>query len=224
MTPEYLIHMMDVLAQYEEAYDPKQPQINLDEKLYQLKTTPRGTQPPRPGSPGQKSRSGRVDYEYKRQGAVNIFVCVELKTGQRHLRVTNRRTKKDFARFVRYLVMERYKRAEKVHITLDQLNTHIDGSVLEQYGEVEGRKILDRLQWHYTPKHASWLNAVEIEIGVLEKQVLKQRLGSKKELIKHTLAYQRRRNKDKATIDWQFTRDKARDKFKLHDKCKLHYD
>lgn len=210
ITPEFEIKMMDVLEQYEQPYDSKQPRINFDEKLYQLLATPRGSKPVKPAV------SKREDYEYKRISTANHFVCVEPKAGKRYIRVTNRRTKKDFAKFIRFLVMKAYAKAKKIHITLDNLNTHNNSSIIEQYGEKEGQLICSRIKWHYTPSHASWLNAAEIEIGVLTSNVLKNRIGEKSELKKHIKAYQIRRNKAEAKINWQFNRENARDTFRLH--------
>lgn len=202
--------MMDVLEQYETAYNPKHPRVNLDEKLWQLLITPRGHRLSQPGKPK------REDYEYQRRGTTNLFVCVEPKTGKRHCRVTHRRCKRDFAKFIRFIVMDVYKEADVVHIILDNLNTHTDQAIMDQYGEELGNKICERIKWHYTPAHASWLNTAEIEISVIEKRLRRRRIASKVELTKHVRAIQRRRNHHQARINWQFTREDARDKFKLH--------
>lgn len=202
--------MMEVLSEYEEPYNPREPRLNLDEKLWQLLETPRGQQPVKPG------RVLREDYEYKRKGTANVFVCVEPKTGERHHRVTSRRCRPDFAKFVRYLVMQAYQDARLVHITVDNLNTHNDKSILERYGEGEGSRICKRIKWHYTPKHASWLNAAEIEIAVVTSSMKRLRIASKDELTKHVRAIQRRRNKQKAKINWKFTMEDAKKKFDLH--------
>lgn len=210
ITPEFEDRMTDVLAQYEASYDPKEPRINIDEKLYQLTSTPRGIRPARPGKSGKSGKPRREDYEYKRWGTANLFVCIEPKVGRRQIRVTDRRTAKDFAKYIRYLVTVAYKDADKIHLTIDNLNTHKNESFVGQYGEEEGRRIASRIEWHYTPKHASWLNAAEIEISILTDKVLKRRVPTKSELKKETRAYQVRRNKSKSTIDWKFTTEDAK--------------
>jgi DDE superfamily endonuclease len=209
VTPAFEQRMMDVLSQYEQPYDPTEPRINVDEKTMQLLTTPRGSQSPKPG------RSRRTDYEYERNGTANIFVCVEPKAGKRICRVTKHRTAKDTAQFLHHVVMDVYKGAAKVHITADNLNTHVNKVILERYGEKEGEHICDRIVWHHTPKHASWLNAAEIEISVLSRRTLRRRTGSFQELQSRVAACERLRNRERATIDWRFTREKAREKFHL---------
>ena len=210
ITERFEEKMMDVLEQYEEEYNPQEPRVNIDEKSTQLLNTPRGCRPTRPG------KAKREDYEYKRNGTANIFVCIEPKTGRRHLRVTARRTGKDFAKYIRYIVMKMYKEAKTVHITIDNLNTHTDKAITDYYGEDTGRAICNKIQWHYTPTHASWLNAAEIEISVLRKQVLKQRIESRDKLKRQVRAYQVRRNKKRTKINWQFSRKDAKKVFSLH--------
>lgn len=201
--------MDDVLTQYEKGYHPLYPRVCLDEKSQQLLSTPRGEKHV------AKEKPRRVDYEYKRHGTVNLFVAIEPKAGNRTIRVTDRRTGKDFAKFVQYLVMKVYKNAEKVHLILDNLNTHNEKTVLEHLGEERGKEVAARIVWHYTPKHASWLNQAEIEIGVVTRQVLRKRIPMKIVLIREIRAYQERRNREKATINWKFTSEMAKKKFKL---------
>lgn len=202
--------MNEVLEEYEKDYDPLYPRVCVDEKSQQLLSTPRGEKPV------GKDNARRVDYEYKRHGTVNLFVAIEPKGGKRRVRVTNRRTGRDFARFVEFLVMKVYKKAKKVHLILDNLNTHNEETLLEHLGKEKGGKVAARIIWHYTPKHASWLNQAEIEIGILVLKVLKKRIAEKAALIQEVRAYQERRNKAKATIHWQFTRAMAKKKFNLH--------
>ena len=148
---------------------------------------------------------------------LNYFVDINPGGGKRHIRVTDRRTALDFAHFMYYLIMEVYKEAEKICVVLDNLNIHGSKAIMETYGEEEGGRICARIEWHHTPKHASWLNMAEIEIGVLQRNVLSKRIYVKEELVKEVAAYQRRRNRESATINWQFTREKAKEVFKLHD-------
>lgn len=211
VTPEFEERMFDVLDVYARPIDVKRPVVCLDEKTHQLLSTPRGEKLPLPGKPE------RVDYEYKRHGTVNHFVAVSPGGGKRHIRITNRRTAGDFASFMHYLIMKVYKKAEKVCVVLDNLNIHGRKAIMETYGEEKGGRICGRIEWHHTPKHASWLNMAEIEIGVLQRNVLSKRISVKEELVKEVTAYQRRRNRESATINWQFTREKAKEVFKLHD-------
>ncbi len=141
--------MYDVLRQYRKKYDPGQPRVCVDEKLQQLLGTPRGEKPVREGKPK------RQDYEYARKGTVNHFVALESKGNRRTIRITDHRAGTDFAKFVKFLVMHVYKKADKVHLILDNLNTHIPEVLEEQYGKQQAEKILKRICWHYTPKHAS---------------------------------------------------------------------
>ena len=209
VTEEFERKMFDVLEVYARTPDVKHPVICLDEKTHQLLSTPRGGKLPSSGQPG------RVDYEYKRHGTVNHFVAVNPKQGERHIRVTDRRTAGDFAHFMQYLIMKVYKNADTVCVVLDNLNIHGEKAIMQTYGEKDGGRICSRIEWHHTPKHASWLNMAEIEIGVLQRNVLSKRIGVKEELVKEVAAYQRRRNRQSATINWQFTREKAREVFKL---------
>lgn len=210
VTPEFMDKMDDVLEQYEKGYHPSYPRVCLDEKSLQLLSTPRGERKVQTGKPKL------VDYEYKRHGTVNLFVAVEPKAGKRRIRVTNQRTGKDFARFIQFLVMRVYRKAKKVHLILDNLNTHNEKTLITALGERQGKQIAARISLHYTPKHASWLDQAEIEIGVLTAQVLRKRIATKSALTEEVRAYQERRNEEKATINWQFTRLMAKKKFNLH--------
>lgn len=202
ITDKFKQKMNDVLEVYEREYNPQQPVVCLDEKSKQIVSTPRGSIPARPG------KKKKTDYEYKRHGTRNIFVAVEPKNVERHYRVTKRRTGKDFAKIIKYLVTQKYKDAEKLILVCDNLNTHKKQSILDEYGEEEGQKICDKIEWHYTPEHASWLNIAEIEISTIRS--LRKRIPDEKTLLKEVKNVQNRRNKLKSKIEWGFTRKKAK--------------
>lgn len=157
--------MYDLLNLYAKPYNPLYPVICLDEKSKQLIAEIRTPIPMKPGE------DEKYDYEYKRQGTRNIFVSVEPKGGKRKVRVTKRRTKQDFAKFVQGLVQD-YGHAKKIHLVVDNLNTHFESSFYETFSKKEAKKILKRIKFHYTPKHASWLDMAEIEINVLSRQCI----------------------------------------------------
>jgi len=196
--------MYDVLDLYEEPYDPKRPIVNLDEKPKQLLEEKRSSIPMKPGSPE------RYDYEYVRNGTANIFMAVEFKAGRRVTWVTERRTMKDFALFVKMLVDEEYSDdVEVIRLVTDNLNTHKDTAFYETFGKDEAERILSKIEFHYTPKHASWLNAAEIEINVMDIECTGRRIGDRKTLAREVAAWTKRRNEQKKRINWKFTRDKA---------------
>jgi hypothetical protein len=209
VTPEFEEKMLDVLEVYERPYDPKKPVVCMDEKSTQLLTD---TRTPIEGKPGKLPK---VDYEYKRNGTCNLFVCIEPKGRKRTVRVTKRRTKKDYASFIKYLVDHVYKKAKKIILVEDNLNTHNEGSLIEIFGETEGKRIIKRIEWHFTPKHASWLDQAEIEIHSLETQCLNRRIPTFHKMQSEVAACVKKRNRDKCGINWQFTREKAREKFKI---------
>ena len=196
---------MDVYAL---AYDPKRPQVCFDEHPVQLIAEKRCPLPPKAGRPE------RYDYEYKRNGTRNLFIFFQPLTGWRHVKVTQQRTKIDFAHCMRYLVDEAFPDADKVILVLDNLNIHTPVSLYEAFEPAEAKRILDRLEFHYTPKHGSWLNMVEIEIGVLCEQCLADRIPDEQTLRRQITAWQTDRNQQRATINWQFTTVDARNKFK----------
>jgi len=206
---EYKENMLDVLEVYERPYNKDVPVVCVDEKSTQLLSTPRGEISIIPSS------SRKVDYEYKREGTANIFVGTEPLAGTRSYRVTERRTGNDFAKYIRYLVEDKYRDKKKIVLITDNLNTHKEEVILRKYGKKGGRRILDRIEWHFTPKHASWLNMAEIEIPMLSRSALSIRRKDKKILTKHVRAYQRRQNRERTKINWQFTRQDAITKFKL---------
>jgi hypothetical protein len=201
--------MLVVLEVYERPFDPTRPVVCLDEKNFQLLRSKRKALRLGPGKPK------REDYEYKRAGTANAFVAVEPLAGQRHVRITKQRRAVDFAAFLRFIVLVKYATAEKVILVTDNLNIHCAKSLGVTFGEEEADKILARIEWHYTPKHASWLNMAEIEINVLSSQCLSQRLGTREAAAKHVRAWQRRRNLARKGIHWGFTRAKAKEVFKL---------
>jgi len=198
--------MYDVLNLYEEPYDPKRPLVNLDEKPKQLLGEKRMSIPMKPGSPE------KYDYEYIRNGTVNIFVAVEFKAGKRVTQVTKRRTRKDFALFVKMLIDEEYPDVELIRLVVDNLNTHNEKSFYETFSNDEAERILSKIEFHYTPKHASWLNAAEIEINVMDIECTDRRIGDMEALAREVAAWNRRRNDKKKKINWKFTREKADEK------------
>jgi hypothetical protein len=210
ITAEYRERMYDLLALYARPYDPQEPVVCLDEKSKQLLTQTRSVLA---GGPGQIAKE---DYEYRRAGTRNLFVAVEPQAGQREVTVTLRRTKRDFVEFVRRLVAEVYAKAQTVHLVLDNLNTHFRGSFEEVLGLEEAAAFLARVQFHYTPKHASWLNMAEIEIGVLDRQCTNRRIGDETHLRTEVAAWQQRRNQDRCRIQWKFTRQDADRKLSTH--------
>lgn len=195
--------MEDVLDQYEKPLDPAEPVICVDEQPYQMLDD---AQPAEPAAPG---RIAKQDYEYRRCGTCSVFVAVEPKAGKRFVQPRRRRTRGDFARFIRDLC-RRYPHARVIHVILDNLNTHDEQSLIETFGEEEAQKLLKRLRWHYTPKHASWLNMAEIEISALQRQCLDRRLPTFEAVVKNVAACSRERNRQKVTIDWTFRRPDAR--------------
>ena len=209
VTPEFIERMEHVLDLYAKPYDPQKPILCFDEKSKQLLRDTR---------PVEEAKEGRLrhrDYEYKRNGTRNIFVAVEPKGGYRETAVTKRRTKKDFAHEMKRIAeLPRYQWAEKIHIVLDNLNTHFEKSLLETFGPEQTETLMSRIQFHYTPKHASWLNMAEIEIGVLNRQCIRGRIPTEEKLVKKVGAWQTERNEQQAMIHWKFTAKDARNKFK----------
>ena len=191
---EYRKRMYDVLDLYEEDYDPKRPLICLDEKPKQLISDKRTHIPMKPGSPE------KYDYEYIRNGTANIFIAVEFKAGKRVTQVTERRTMKDFAQFMKILITEEYSKAEIIRLVTDNLNIHNEKSFYETFSEDEAKQILEKIEFHYTPKHASWLNAAEIEINVMDTECTKRRIGDIGKLTNEVAAWTKRRNENRKKI------------------------
>ena len=200
--------MEDVLDVYARPYDPHRPQVCFDEHPMQLIAE---TRLPLPAKPGQPER---YDYEYKRNGTRNLFMFFEPLGGWRHVKVTAQRTKLDFAECMRDLVDDFFPDADKIVLVLDNLNTHTPASLYEAFEPVEAKRILDRLEFHYTPKHGSWLDMAEIEIGVLIEQCLDDRIPDEETLCCEIAAWQQTRNDQRATVNWQFTTTDARTKLK----------
>jgi hypothetical protein len=200
--------MEDVLDLYEEEYDPQYPTVCLDEKPVVLHAD---VQPSIPVAPG---RPARVDYEYERKGTRNLFVVVEPLAGWRHVAVTARRTMQDYAQLVRWLVDEVYPQAEYIRLVQDNLNTHTPAALYETFPPAEARRILQRLEFHFTPRHGSWLNMAEIEIALLERNALSRRLESEAALRRQVLAVETERNAQRLGMAWQFTTRDARRKLK----------
>ena len=199
--------MEDVLEVYQRPFDPKRPLVCLDEKPVQLLADARESLPAKPGSVAKR------DYEYKREGTANLFVAFEPLANWRDLRVTRQRTRQDFAAFVTNLVENRYRNADKIVLVMDNLNTHSPGSLYELLPADQAKRIADRLEIHYTPKHGSWLNMAEIEFSVVGKR-LPDRVATAESLAKHCRAIERERNNSQATVDWQFRAADARIKLK----------
>lgn len=204
---EYIARMEDVLAVYEKPYNPKEPVVCLDEKPVQLLAHKRDPQAMRPG------KIARQDYEYKRNGSVNVFRAVEPKAGRHFTKVTLTRKKPEIARMLKTIV-NKYPDADKIHLVWDNLSGHKENSLIETFGLKKGHKIWSRIVPHYTPKHASWLNQAEIGIGIYARQCLgKDRIANIEELAGRSAAWNRRANREKIKIEWKFTRKKARRKF-----------
>jgi transposase len=206
---EYIRKMIDVLEVYEKPYNPKQPVICFDEKSKQLLANKRKS------LPISANKSKRYDYEYKRNGTVNLFIAIEPKGKKRSVKITKHRKKPDFAREIKQLVLKRYKNAEKVILVTDNLNIHTPKCIRDELPAKTAKKILDKVSWHYTPKHASWLNMAEIEISALSRQCLSKRIPTFQDMQKQVAAWTRYRNNKGIGINWQFTGEKAQEKFKF---------
>ncbi len=211
--------MEDVLELYEEPHDPKKPVVCFDEMPVQLIEETRVPQPVAPG------KAARYDYEYRRNGTAHrrlraaltgsrfapyLFIGFEPKAGRRYVDATDSRTKLDFAAQMKRLADERYPEAERIRVVMDNLNTHKSASLYEAYAPAEARRILRRLEFRYTPKHASWLNQAEIEFSVLSSQCLDRRIPDKETLEGELAAWEAERNEAGATVEWRFTNEKAR--------------
>jgi DDE superfamily endonuclease len=200
--------MEDVLDVYTRPFDPKRPLVTMDEISKQLVGEVRPPLPPRPGDPE------RYDVEYVRNGVANIFAVCEPLLGQREFTVTDRRTRADWAHLIKDVVDVRHPAAETIVLVMDQLNTHDPASLYEAFPPAEAKRIADKLEIHYTPKHGSWLNIAEIELSVLSRQCLDQRIEDTATLKAQVQAHQDRRDAKGSTIDWRFTTADARIKLK----------
>jgi transposase len=203
---DYVARMEDVLDLYAEAPDPKRPVVCFDESPIQLIGEVRQ---PIPAEPGQIER---YDCEYRRNGTANLFVFLDVNRPWRKVKVTERRAAEDFAACMRELTDVHYPGAERIRVVLDNLSTHSAGALYQAFPADVARRVLRRLEFHYVPKHASWLNMVEIEISVLASQCLDRRIDSYMRLVAEIAAWEKRRNAERARVNWMFTTEKARAK------------
>lgn len=206
---EYRRRMYNILNLYSEPYDAKIPVIGVDEKPKQLLAEERKPIPMKSGSPE------RYDYEYVRNGGANIFMAIDFKAGKRFVEVTDHRCKPDFAWFMKRLAAQ-YPHATRLRIVMDNLNTHFEKSFFETFGKKKSKKLLKRFEFHYTPKHASWLNVAEIEIGVMDTECTRRRIPDKKTLTTEVHAWRVRRNRQRKKINWRFTKKDADRKLGKH--------
>ena len=200
--------MEDVLDVYTRPHDPETPLVCLDETSKQLVAETRTPIPMKPGQPE------RVDYEYERGGTANLFMLFAPLEGFRHIEVTDRRTAIDYARILKDLSDIHFPRAKKIILVQDNLNTHTKASLYEAFPPAEARRLVERFEWHYAPKHGSWLNMAESELGVLASQCLDRRIPDKQTLSREVAAWQDNRNTHHAKADWRFTNAEARIKLK----------
>jgi DDE superfamily endonuclease len=200
--------MEDVLDLYAEPSDPRYPVVCFDESPYQFISEVRHPLPVCPGQPA------RYDYEYRREGTCNLFMFFEPLQGWRHVKVTDRRTAQDFAHCMQDLVDVHFPQATVISVVLDNLNTHTPAALYATFPPAEAWRILRKLDFHYTPKHGSWLNMAEIEFAVVSTQCLDRRLGAQETVRRAVAAWERARHEQKATVDWRFTTAQARRKLK----------
>ena len=200
--------MEETLDIYKKPYDPQCPQVCMDEMSPQLIGEVRTSLPTKPG------KARKYDTEYKRNGTANIFMAFEPLNGQRYTKVTDRRTKVDWAHFIQELVDQHYPHVEKIRLVMDNLNTHTKASLYEAFAPQEAKRIADKLEIHYTPKHGSWLNMAEIELSHLSRQCLADRIENKATLITEVSAWNKERNDSQAKAHWQFTTEDARVKLR----------
>jgi len=205
---QFVATMEDVLEQYEQAYNPKEPRVCFDETSKQLIAQTRNP------LPMECQQPIRYDYEYERHGTRNLFMFFEPLANWRHVAVTQQRTKNDFARQMKWLVDVAYPDAQCIHLILDNLNTHTPSALYETFAPDQARRILRRIRFHFTPKHASWLNMAEIEFSVFSRACLQQRIPDEATLKCHVDALELERNTKQATVNWQFTCEDARIKLK----------
>lgn len=200
--------MEDVLEVYARPYDAKRPQVCFDEAAKQILSEVREP------IAAKQDKVERVDNEYKREGTAAIFMLSQPLAGKRRVLVKDRRTAKDFADAIRFLVEEMYPEAEQIVLVLDNLNTHGAHSLYERFDPVMARRLCERIEWHFTPKHGSWLNMAEIELSALATQCLAERMESREKLEREIAAWETQRNAASVTVDWQFTTADARIKLK----------
>ncbi len=201
--------MEDILDLYEEAYDPKRPNLCMDERPCQLIDDILSPIAMQPGKPK------KVDYEYERKGTCCVFIACEPLTGWRYVEVHKRRTTVDYAQFMEK-VSGMFPEAETMRVVQDNLNTHTYGSFYENFDAEKARSLKNRFDFHYTPKKASWLNMAEIDLSALSKQCLERRIGDMETLASEAKAWEKKRNQQKIMIQWRFTTNNAREKLKRH--------
>ncbi len=202
--------MEDVLDLYSEDYKEQFPVVCFDETSKQL------VRELRPRLVAESGKVERFDYEYKRNGVANLFMMCEPNSGWRHIEVTDQHTKRDFAGQMQWLAEEVFPKAEKIQVVMDNLATHSRGALYERFEPEEARRILRKLEFHFTPKHASWLNMAEMELSVLARQCLSRRIADKEKLKREVAAFEERRNEAKAKIEWKMTTFDARQKLSRH--------
>jgi hypothetical protein len=200
--------MEDVIQTYLLPYDAKRPVVCFDEASKQLFGEVREPQLSQPG------KHAKTDYEYERKGVCNQFMMCEPLRGWRHVQVTDRRTRRDYAECIRELVDVQYPKVDQILLVQDNLNTHSGGSLYERFPPAEARRILDKIEFHYTPKHGSWLNMAETEIGIMNRQCLRRRLDCQLKLAKEVAAWEKNRNFREARIHWTFSLAVARQKLR----------
>jgi hypothetical protein len=204
----FVAAMEDVLAVYTRPHDPARPLVCLDETSKQLVGETRPAVPMAPGRPA------RHDYEYRRNGTANLFMAFAPLEGRRHVKVTARRTAIDYAHMLKDLSDVHFADAEKIILVQDNLNTHVPASLYEAFPPGDARRLVERFEWHYTPRHGSWLNMAEAELAVLAGQCLNRRIPDPEALEREVSAWQTTRNSQNAKADWRFTTDNARIKLK----------
>jgi hypothetical protein len=210
ITEEYRTRMYRLLELYQQEYNSSQPLVCMDEKSKQLIEDSRHPIKAKPG------KLEKYDYEYKRKGTCNIFVAVAPKAGIRIVKVTDTRTKKDFAYFVENLVEKHFRKAIYIQLVLDNLNTHFEGSLIETFGKRKATRLLKKIKFIYTPKHGSWLNMAEIEINIMDRQCSGGRIESKERLASDVMIWSKERNNKQCNIEWKFTRQDADKKLSKH--------
>jgi hypothetical protein len=204
----FVAAMEDVIEVYHRPHDPDRPMVCVDETSKQLIVETRNPIPAKPGRPK------RVDYEYERNGTANLFMMFAPLEGWRDVKVTDQRTAVDYAQMLKELSDTHFPQASKIVLVQDNLSTHKPASLYEAFPAKEARRLVERFEWHYTPKHGSWLDMAECELSVLSRQCLSRRIPDKESLTKQVAAWQRARNSKHATADWHFTTADARVKLK----------
>ena len=210
ITEEYRTRMYRLLELYQQEYNPLEPLVCMDEKSKQLLEDSRQPIKAKPG------KLEKYDYEYRRKGTSNIFLAVAPKGGVRIVKVTDTRTKEDFAYFIEDLVDKHFRKAKYIQLVLDNLNTHFEKSLIETFGKRKATRLLKKIKFIYTPKHGSWLNMAEIEINIMDRQCTGGRIESKEILISNVMIWSKERNDRQCDIEWKFTRQDADKKLSKH--------